>query len=131
MAGSANSEDAILVPEVAVREYVHHQPFVFSKITVVKVIATVERTLADARYAIGNRNRGQTGTIGKRILADGGQLAIRAKLHRGHTIAIAERTLADARHAIRDRDRGQASARVERMIADTRHVIGNRDCGQI
>ena len=67
--------------------------------------AIVERTLANARYTVGNRDGGQAATT-------------------------TERALANARHTVWNCDGGQAATILECPIANALYTIGNRDGGQ-
>ena len=90
--------------------------------------ATEERPLADARHTIPYRDTRQATAIGERIIADT-RYAVRNRDARQAT-AFLERRKTDARHAIRNRDARQATAIVERPLADARHTIRDRDARQ-
>ena len=70
-----------------------------------QLITSVKCSIADIRYAFGNRYAGQATAAGKSRIPD-------------------------ARHALRNRDTGQAAAAPKGRKFDARHALWNRDAGQ-
>ena len=92
-------------------------------VVLVSLNTTTERTYTDARHAVGDGYRGQTGTTTERTIFDARHAA--GDGNRGQTGAIRERMMTYARNAFGDGDRGQTGATPERTRTNARHAVGD------
>ena len=83
-----------------------------------------ERIGADRRYAIGNLSEGQGGTVIERTVRDRGERVGDDCAFKSGTAV--EDLLAHARHAVRDHDRFESGAMIERIVADRHHAVLKR-----
>ena len=91
--------------------------------------ATVERIMADARDTVGNRDAGQAYATRERIITD--RRGTVGNCDTRKTLATPERISADTRHAVRDRYAHKAAATEERSPADARYTISYRDVHKV
>ena len=90
--------------------------------------ATIERTLANAGYAIANGYAGEAGAINERIIAYAGYAI--GDFNAGEACAIIERIIAYAGYAIANGYAGEAVATLERIIAYAGYAIGDYNAGE-
>ena len=92
---------------------------------VLKARATVERTFANTRHTVRNRDTRKILATPKRISANTRHTVRNRYAHKA--AATEERSPADARYTISYRDAHKAAAIIERFRANARHTIRNCD----
>ncbi len=112
------SEIAITIAYPDFRPHFRHTAIIYTR-----KVPTIERLMADTRYAVGNYDTRQVVTPIERPLADT-RYSVRYRNARQPATSI-ERMFADTRHAVRNRDTRQTATITKRLIADTRYAVGN------